>query len=388
MNLSLRIKKFLNSEHTGDFVEITLPPVETYHREPKPRKRPLRERPAAAPHEDPLGPDVPSVRVVTAPGSEPVQEEIPVTPVVEAEPVQEPIPQPEQEPQAEQVWQEPELDDAAPAADTFAPQAAGERVRIHYFEEGSGEPLLLLHTVGQSSYTWRSMFYELSRYYRVIAPDLLGHGYSSRPETFFYSIEEQAAAIERMLDALHIESTHIMAFGMASAYALRLAQTSPQRVGRMILLTPGGLTDEMPSTIRTLDSPILGAIACRFLNVKKVRRVLEDAVFDLTVLSEEVAGEYYKTMADIGGRLAIRESLLNYDEEVVLKDLRAVPHDVLLTLGSEDRWRIPSDLDIYHNGLMNAQFCVIRNTGHLIQEEKPERLLQTVLEFIPAPLDE
>ena len=387
MNLSLQVKKMLNSEHTGEYVEILLPPAPA-EEAPAPKKRAKKQSRRKERKEEPAsfmpttadGDPIESVRFVTPPqaaAEEPAAE--PAAPVTPEEPEQEAAPVVEAEPEPRTV--------RTADYDPYAGQKR-EAAKIHYFEAGSGEPLLLLHTVGQSAFTWRKVFYELSRYYRVIAPDLPGHGFSARPETFCYSIEEQAAAMELLLDALHIESTHVMAFGMASAYALRLAQTAPERIGRIILLTPGGLTDEMPSAVRMLDSPFWGAIACRMLSLKKVRQILENAVFDLTALGEDTPAEYYKTLSDIDSRLAVRDSLLNYEEDLVLKDLRSVPHDVLLVLGGEDKWRVPQDLDVYHNGLPNAQFCLIRNAGHLIQEEKPQRLLQTVLEFIPVPVDE
>ena len=68
----------------------------------------------------------------------------------------------------------------------------GEIARIHYLEAGVGEPLLLIHSLGQSLYTWRNVFAELSDNYRVIAIDLPGHGYSSRPDTFHYTADDFA----------------------------------------------------------------------------------------------------------------------------------------------------------------------------------------------------
>lgn len=56
-----------------------------------------------------------------------------------------------------------------------------ETARIHYMESGKGEPLILVHSAGQSLYTFRRLFYKLAMYYRVIAVDLVGHGYSTDP---------------------------------------------------------------------------------------------------------------------------------------------------------------------------------------------------------------
>ena len=89
-----------------------------------------------------------------------------------------------------------------------------EVARIHYLEAGVGEPLLLIHSLGQSLYTWRNVFAELSDNYRVIAIDLPGHGYSSRPDTFSYTADDFAFIFNGFLDALNIKSAHMVGFSI------------------------------------------------------------------------------------------------------------------------------------------------------------------------------
>jgi pimeloyl-ACP methyl ester carboxylesterase len=66
---------------------------------------------------------------------------------------------------------------------------------LHYLKGGSGEPLILVHGIGQSLYTWREVFELLCENYTVFALDLIGMGYSSRPESYDYSVVSQAEAI-------------------------------------------------------------------------------------------------------------------------------------------------------------------------------------------------
>ena len=91
-----------------------------------------------------------------------------------------------------------------------------EIARIHYLEAGVGEPLLLIHSLGQSLYTWRNVFAELSDNYRVIAIDLPGHGYSSRPDTFAYTADDFAYILNGFLDALNIKSSHMVSFSIGA----------------------------------------------------------------------------------------------------------------------------------------------------------------------------
>lgn len=300
MSLSLEVKKFINSEHVGNYVEITLPGL--------PRAK----------------------------GEEP-------TP---------------------------------------------ETVKIHYCEAGVGEPLILIHTVGQSLYTWRKVFDALAQHYRVIAIDLLGHGYSSRPLEFAYTIEEQSEALRLFMNAIGIRSAHIVGFSMGALYALDFVANNPDRVGKVVLLSPGGLTQEMPTLVRMIDSTLFGSIACHLYNYKSVTKLLEECVFDLTTLTGEVLDGYYSTVADSPARKAIQLSLHNLDEENVAKQLRTIQHETLIIWGAEDKWHLPQSSELYHSALSNAQFTIIRNAGHLLHEEKPQRFIDALLEYIPVPINE
>ncbi len=266
-------------------------------------------------------------------------------------------------------------------------EAVPEETKIHYMEAGIGEPLLLLHTIGQSLYTWRDSFMQLGEHYRVIAIDLLGHGFSGRPEQFDYTIGEHAEALRMFMDAKGIESAHIAAFSSGALYALHFASKFPERVGKMVLSSPGGITPEMPLAIRLLDSPILGGLACRLYNRRTVERALSECLFDLTKLDSDMLDNYYLTLADSLSRKAVQLCVFNLDEAEVERVLRTIENEVLILWGTEDKWHLPDTSELYHAALSNAQFGVIRNAGHLMHEEKAARFVEAILEYIPAPID-
>lgn len=266
-------------------------------------------------------------------------------------------------------------------------EAVPEDARVHYMEAGTGEPLILLHSLGQSLYTWRGVYASLSEHYRVIAIDLLGHGYSARPVQFDYTIAEQSEALRLFMDAKGIESAHIVSFSVSALYTLDFVAKNPERVGKVVLCTPGGITHEMPLAIRMLDSALLGGIACRLFNRRTVERCLADCFFDLTTINEEVVDSYYSTIADTYSRKALQLSVANLDETEVERLLRVIENEVLILWGTEDKWHKPDTSELYHAALSNAQFGVIRNAGHLLHEEKASRFVESILEYIPAPID-
>jgi len=262
-----------------------------------------------------------------------------------------------------------------------------ETARIHYMESGKGEPLILVHSAGQSLYTFRRLFYKLAMYYRVIAVDLVGHGYSDRPDFFDYTIGDHAESLARFMDSMGIESAHILGFSFGAGYALELAHKHPERVGKIVAICPGGVTSEMPLTVRMMESGLFGGIASRMYNLKSVKKMLNECVFDHTVINEHDAAEYFKPVADSSSRYAVRRTLAEFDENALISSLREIQAPVLLLWGEDDKWHPAGEVDEYRSSLHSCSCTVIRNAGHLVHEEKPDRIAELVRGFIPAGYD-
>ena len=113
----------------------------------------------------------------------------------------------------------------------------GVETSIHYIKTGSGEPLILIHGVGQSLYTFRNNLEELGNHFTVYAIDLPAHGYSERP-VMSYSVEEIALCIEALMNSLALRSAHFCAFGESAAYVLDFVQHNQGRAGNLIFISP------------------------------------------------------------------------------------------------------------------------------------------------------
>jgi len=337
VSLALEVKPFVNSEHTGEYVEIQFPLSSSI----APEKAPKRKSPRKAAKE----------------AAPPVTEE-------------------EGEAAAE----------AAPEAPP-TPRFECETIRLHYMEAGFGEPLLLVHTVGQSMYTWRGQFQRLSEYYRVIAVDLVGHGYSQRAMDFSYSMEDHVESLRLLLDALNIQSAHLVGFSIGGMYALEFLRKYPARCGRALVINPGGITQEMPLMIRMMDNALFGGIASRLFGIKTVRTLLEESCFDLTVVTDEVVREYFATACDPGGRRAIQQSIYRYEDEALLAQLRGIDKPVCILHGEEDKWHTMEETKLMRAALPDVVVKTVRNCGHLLHEEKPDKLITAILEHIPVVVE-
>lgn len=262
-----------------------------------------------------------------------------------------------------------------------------ESARFHYMESGKGEPLILIHSAGQSLYTFNKVFAKLAHRYRVIALDLAGHGYSDSPSFFDYEPEEHAEAIVRFMDAMGIETAHLLGYGMGACFALLLAQLHPERVDRIIAITPGGLTSEMPTSIKLLRSGIFGIFRRSTFSRKNIAKLIDDSLFDHTVLKEHDIDQYAEPFTNPDVRSGVQRTVMAFDEEDILDKLRSVDSEVLLLWGDKDNWR-PIDMkDTYLAVLRHANLMIVRNSGHIPQEERPDRVCEMVFDFIPAGYD-
>lgn len=258
-----------------------------------------------------------------------------------------------------------------------------EVARIHYLEAGVGEPLLLIHSLGQSLYTWRNVFAELSDNYRVIAIDLPGHGYSSRPDTFQYTADDFAFIFNGFLDALNIKSAHMVGFSIGAMYMMRFLSLYPKRVANCVAISPGGITEHMPALIHNLQKPMIATFARNLYTATDVRKLLTECVSDPALIDDYVVKQYYEPVSDGLAREALMYALRNYDQEIIAEGLLPVEHEVLVLWGKNDRWHPPSGSVYFQSVLRAGRYYLVRNAGHLLQEEAPMKLLEILYSYIP-----
>jgi pimeloyl-ACP methyl ester carboxylesterase len=127
--------------------------------------------------------------------------------------------------------------------------AARDR-RVAYIDEGSGEPLVLLHGCPFHAYEWRDVIPTLAQDYRVIAPDLLGLGDTPVTLADDYGLRCDAEMVCDLLDALGIDSAHFVGHDHGGATCLLLMGQAPERM-RSVVLTNVEAYDDWPSTEET-----------------------------------------------------------------------------------------------------------------------------------------
>ena len=271
--------------------------------------------------------------------------------------------------------------------------AAGIRTNVH--DVGSGPPVLLIHGSGpgvSAWANWRLLMPELAKSRRVIAPDMVGFGYSERPVNQHYDMDTWVAQAVGLLDALEIERTDLVGNSFGGALALALTIRHPQRVRRLVLM--GSVGVKFPIT------PGLDAVWGYEPTLANMRALLDIFAFDRKLVTDELAKLRYEASIRPGfqesfaamfpaPRQASVDAMASRDE-----DIRAIAQQTLVVHGREDKVIPLANSDGRARLIPRAQLHVYPQCGHWTQIEHAARFAQLVENFLaeagadePKPLN-
>jgi len=259
-------------------------------------------------------------------------------------------------------------------------------VETHYHDAGHGPPLLLLHGSGPgvSAWSnWRPVYPELSRHYRVIAPDQVGFNRTQPPEPVRYGRKLWTDHAFALLEELGIERCSIIGNSMGGAIALSMAAARPGAVDRIVVMGTMGVGMELP--------PGLAEVWGYWPSREAMRSIIELFAYDQSIVTDELVEMRYEASTDPTVRDAFAamfpEPRQRGVDDLALSDdeLRALTHPVLLAHGYHDRI-VPfrsSSLPLM-DLLPNAELHAFGNSGHWVMIEQPREFNATVLAFLGA----
>jgi pimeloyl-ACP methyl ester carboxylesterase len=273
--------------------------------------------------------------------------------------------------------------------------------RVAYYEEGQGEPLLLVHGCPFSSFIWRKVIALASPRFRCLAPDLLGLGDTETPPDADWSLRAQAATNVGFLDALGVERCHVVGHDHGGAVAQLLAAEQPERIDRLVIANAEAY-DNWPSReerpfVRATQLPLLGDAllwAWSWRPLFRLTMARGKAVHDHGVLTPELLNGYIRgNLSDRHRRAKTRRFLAgqldptnNRTTLELLDGLRRFDHPTLLIWATDDphfgpEWgkRLQADIP----GAVRLE--LIHGAGHLLMEERPDRVAALILEFLAEP---
>jgi pimeloyl-ACP methyl ester carboxylesterase len=274
-------------------------------------------------------------------------------------------------------------------AHTLIPGARAETLvvaglKTHLVRAGTGEPVILLHGLGASSYSWRFAVAELARHYEVFAPDLPGFGRTDKPRDFDYSIAGLHRWVLALMDQLGIEKARFAGNSMGGVIALWMAMDAGHRVERMALLGTPAYPENRPKMLWPLGWPVIGRAYEWALGETALRYIVRTTFVDQSKITEELIAEYLAPLKTAEGRRAVAEFIrraLPPDFKARIASYRTLKHRTLVLAGDSDRMVDHRGAERLSRDLPRARFVYLERCGHAPQEDAPDRVIPMLRDF-------
>jgi haloalkane dehalogenase len=264
-------------------------------------------------------------------------------------------------------------------------------LHYRYLDEGSGEPLLLVHGNPTWSFYWRRLVVGLRDRYRLIVPDHIGCGQSDKPQDYPYRLAQHATNLRRLIEALGLERITLVAHDWGGAIGLTAATAEPQRFARLVLMNTGAFrAPRIPLRIRVCRTPLVGPLAVRGLN-----GFARAALWMATErgLAPDVAAGLLAPYGNWNDRVAIQR----FVEDIPMKPshpsyatllateqgLATLAHlPTLLVWGMRDWCFTPWFFERFRQFFPQAETCPLPEAGHYVVEDAPEEVLAAIEGFL------
>ena len=265
---------------------------------------------------------------------------------------------------------------------TVKTEAAGA-LTLNYYEAGSageGLPLVMLHGGGPGASAWSNFGSALpgfAEYFHTLLVDQPGFGDSEKPAVVGNYYRFAADALVALLDELGLEKVHLLGNSLGGGTAMRLALEHPGRVGRLVLMGPGGLSlnlfhaDPTDGVQRLMDfaaNPSRDAL----------RAFISTMVVDQSLVTDELVEERYADATAPGAQEAMASMGMSFwnpetaEDGMLWREAHRLRKQVLLTWGREDRVNPLDGALVALKLLPKAQLHVFPNCGHWAQVEAAE----------------
>jgi len=255
-------------------------------------------------------------------------------------------------------------------------------IKTNYLEAGTGDPVVLIHGSGPgvTSYAnWRLVLPALAENFRVLAPDMVGFGFSERPANIQYGVQTWADQVVGLMDTLELPRAHMVGNSFGGAIALRIATQHPDRVGKLVLMGSMGV----PFPITEGLERVWGYEP----SFENMRKVLDVFAYSRDLVNDELAEVRYRGSIQPGFQESFAamfpaprqrwvEAMCTPED-----DIRRLPHRTLIVHGREDQV-IPVQTSLRLMELIdNADLSVFSHCGHWSMIERTADFNRAVSAF-------
>jgi haloalkane dehalogenase len=287
------------------------------------------------------------------------------------------------------VYRTPEERFAGLPAFPFEPRyVEQDDLRMHYLDEGAGDPVLCLHGEPSWSFLYRKMIPRLAAVARVVAPDYFGFGRSDKPiDHEWYTYDRHCESIRRLVEELDLSGLTVVVQDWGGPIGLRLAIEQPDRIARLVILNTGVGGGRAPNDVWLAFREVVRAAGREFQAGRLIRRAC------VRGLSDELVAAYdapFPTPESKAGPLMFPEQVPTEPEHpntapmmAVREALKSWEKPALVLFGDSDPIFPPQVADSIAElipGALPAE--TIANAGHFIQEEAGEEVAARIVRFL------
>ena len=256
--------------------------------------------------------------------------------------------------------------------------------KTNYHDTGSGEPVLLLHGSGPGATgwaNWRGAIPVLKERFRVVAPDLVGFGYTERPAGMQYRIMDTwVEQILSFLDALKIDRTSLVGNSFGGALSLHLAVRAPSRIKKMVLMGSSGVPMRL--------TPELDALWGYTPSFENMKQVMKNMAYNQALVTDELVEMRLRASLRPGTHEAFAALFPAprarwIEAQIVPQEkLRAIPHPTLIIHGRDDKI-VPMEGSLkLLEAIDDSRLHVFGRCGHWTMIEHRDRFNALVSAFL------
>ena len=256
-------------------------------------------------------------------------------------------------------------------------------IATNYHDQGAGDPVLLLHGSGpgvSAWANWRLVIPHLAENFRTIAPDIVGFGFTERPEGIRYDMETWLKHALDFLDAMGVEKAHVVGNSFGGALSVALAIHAPERVSHLVLMGSVALEFELTEGLDLTwgYTPSLD----------NMRRLLDLFAYNRSLVNDELAQLRYEASMRPGVQESYAAMFPAPRQDGIRKicsqeaDVKTIRHETLIIHGRDDQVIPMSCSEDLFRCIKNSQLHIFGNCGHWTQIEHNRRFNKLVTDFL------
>jgi len=247
--------------------------------------------------------------------------------------------------------------------------------KIRYLETGSGNPLVLVHGLGASAERWEYVIPLFEKHYRVIVPDLIGFGYSDKPQVE-YTPKFFSDFLGKFLQEIQIERPMLIGSSLGGQVTVEYASNNDS-IKKLILASPSGMTK---TSTPALDAYIMAAL---YPNENSAKNAFEMMATPEQEMAPEIITGFIERMKLPNAKMAFMSTLLGLrSAKKITTKLKSITAPTLIIWGALDPVIPIKNADSFVAAIKDCRFFRMDGCGHTPYVDDPESFARVAMEFL------